>query len=98
MNNTEQDTIQKEYDPVALKEQIRFMRSMNELLDIVGHETDLMDSYNLMQQKKLPVSKRLRDYLASYIESGMYAEHKRQQEEYNQEQEGSGNQLETNNQ
>ena len=94
----EQDTIQKEYDPVALKEQIRFMRSMNELLDIVGHETDLMDSYNLMQQKKLPVSKRLRDYLASYIESGMYAEHKRQQEEYNQEQEGSGNQLETNNQ
>ncbi len=94
----EQDTIQKEYDPVALKEQIRFMRSMNELLDIVGHETDLMDSYNLMQQKKLPVSKRLRDYLASYIESGMYAEHKRQQEEYDQEQEGSGNQLETNNQ
>ena len=98
MNNTEQDTIQKEYDPIALKEQIRFMRSMNELLDIVGHETDLMESYNLMQQKKLPVSKRLRDYLASYIESGMYAEHKRQQEEYNQEQEGSGNQLETNNQ
>ena len=96
MNNTEQDTIQKEYDPVALKEQIRFMRSMNELLDIVGHETDLMDSYNLMQQKKLPVSKRLRDYLASYIESGMYAEHKRQQEEYDQEQEGSGNQLENN--
>ena len=92
----EQDTIQKEYDPVALKEQIRFMRSMNELLDIVGHETDLMDSYNLMQQKKLPVSKRLRDYLASYIESGMYAEHKRQQEEYDQEQEGSGNQLENN--
>ena len=98
MNNTEQDTIQKEYDPTALKEQIRFMRSMNELLDIVGHETDLMESYNLMQQKKLPVSKRLRDYLASYIESGMYAEHKKQQEEYNQEQEGSGNQLETNNQ
>jgi len=96
--STETNTIEKEYDAAALKEQIRFMRSMNELLDIVGHETDLMDSYNLMQQKKLPVSKRLRDYLASYIESGMYAEHKRQQEEYNQEQEGSGNQLETNNQ
>lgn len=96
--STETKTIEKEYDAAALKEQIRFMRSMNELLDIVGHETDLMDSYNLMQQKKLPVSKRLRDYLASYIESGMYAEHKRQQEEYNQEQEGSGNQLETNNQ
>ena len=94
----ETKTIEKEYDAAALKEQIRFMRSMNELLDIVGHETDLMDSYNLMQQKKLPVSKRLRDYLASYIESGMYAEHKRQQEEYDQEQEGSGNQLETNNQ
>ena len=98
MNNTEQDTIQKEYDPTALKEQIRFMRSMNELLDIVGHETDLMESYNLMQQKKLPVSKRLRDYLANYIESGMYAEHKKQQEEYNQEQEGSKEQLETSNQ
>ena len=96
--STETKTIEKEYDAAALKEQIRFMRSMNELLDIVGHETDLMDSYNLMQQKKLPVSKRLRDYLASYIESGMYAEHKRQQEEYDQEQEGSGNQLETNNQ
>jgi len=96
--STETKTIEKEYDAAALKEQIRFMRSMNELLDIVGHETDLMDSYNLMQQKKLPVSKRLRDYLASYIESGMYAEHKRQQEEYDQEQEGSKDQLETNNQ
>jgi hypothetical protein len=96
--STETNTIEKEYDPIALKEQIRFMRSMNELLDIVGHETDLMDSYHLMQQKKLPVSKRLRDYLASYIESGMYAEHKKQQEEYNQEQEGSKEQLETNNQ
>ena len=85
--STETKTIEKEYDAAALKEQIRFMRSMNELLDIVGHETDLMESYNLMQQKKLSVSKRLRDYLANYIESGMYAEHKRQQEEYNQEQE-----------
>ena len=85
--STETKTIEKEYDAAALKEQIRFMRSMNELLDIVGHETDLMESYNLMQQKKLSVSTRLRDYLANYIESGMYAEHKRQQEEYNQEQE-----------
>ena len=81
MSNVDTDQAIKEFDPIALKEQMRFMRSMNELLDIVGHETDLMESYKLMQQKQLPVSKRLRDYLAFYIESGMYAEHKKQQEE-----------------
>jgi len=65
------------------KEEYKFLRGMNELLEFLGPESDLMEAYNKMQAKQLPVSKRLRDYLAFYIESGMHERHQKEQEESN---------------
>ncbi len=72
---------QEQINQPMSKEEFKFLRGMGELLEFLGPESDLIEADNKMQDKQLPVSKRLRDYLAFYIESGMYERHQKEQQE-----------------